>query len=56
MNLHPEVRKHFSSLGKKGGAVRAQKHSKEELSKWGAMGGRPKVKKLDSDDTQSSSE
>ena len=46
MNINPnvspeELRKalslHFKALGKKGGAVRAKKYKKEQLSMWGGM-------------------
>jgi hypothetical protein len=36
------ITEYLSSLGKKGGKVRAAKHTKSELSKWGKLGGRPR--------------
>ena len=33
---------YFRKTGAMGGKARARKHSPEELSKWGKMGGRPK--------------
>jgi hypothetical protein len=37
-----EVLKYFQKTGAEGGKARAENHSKEELSAWGKMGGRPK--------------
>ncbi len=37
-----EVMKYFRLVGAEGGKARAERHTKEELSKWGKMGGRPK--------------
>jgi hypothetical protein len=36
------ISEYLSSLGKKGGAARAKKHSKAKLSEWGKLGGRPR--------------
>jgi hypothetical protein len=33
---------YFRKTGAMGGKARAKKHSKEQLSEWGKMGGRPK--------------
>lgn len=30
-----------SEMGRRGSAVRAQRYSREQISKWGRMGGRP---------------
>ena len=38
------IREFLSQIGRKGGLARAHRHTKEELSKWGRLGGRP-VKK-----------
>jgi len=40
--LPEEVLEYFRRTGAIGGKNRAKKHSKEQLSKWGKMGGRPK--------------
>jgi hypothetical protein len=41
--LIPEdVMEYFRKTGSIGGKTRAEKHSKEQLSEWGKMGGRPK--------------
>jgi hypothetical protein len=40
-----EVLKYFQRTGAEGGKARAEKHSKEQLSAWGKMGGRPKKSK-----------
>ena len=37
-----DVLKYFQRTGAEGGKARAKKHTKEELSAWGRMGGRPK--------------
>ena len=37
-----EVMEYFRRTGAIGGKNRAKKHSKEQLSEWGRMGGRPK--------------
>jgi hypothetical protein len=36
------ISEYLSALGKKGGAARAKKHSKSQLSAWGKLGGRPR--------------
>lgn len=33
-----------SEMGRRGGRATAKKYSKEQLSKWGKLGGRPKKK------------
>jgi hypothetical protein len=37
-----KVMKYFQKTGSEGGRARAQRHSKEELSTWAKLGGRPK--------------
>lgn len=37
-----EVMKYFQKTGSEGGKSRAKKHTPEQLSAWGKMGGRPK--------------
>ena len=37
-----EVLKYFRKTGAEGGKARAARHSQEELSAWGKLGGRPK--------------
>ncbi len=37
-----DVLKYFQKTGAEGGRARAERHTKEELSKWGRKGGRPK--------------
>jgi hypothetical protein len=34
--------KYFRLVGAEGGRTRAERHTTEELSRWGKMGGRPK--------------
>jgi hypothetical protein len=34
---------YFRKTGAMGGKTRAKKHSSEQLSEWGKMGGRPKA-------------
>jgi hypothetical protein len=36
------IREVLKEMGRYGGRVRAQKYSKEQLSRWGKLGGRPK--------------
>jgi hypothetical protein len=36
------VLRFFRETGAQGGRARVQRHTKEELSAWGKMGGRPK--------------
>jgi hypothetical protein len=35
------VREYLASIGRKGGKVRAERHSKAELRQWAKLGGRP---------------
>lgn len=42
VRLPKEVLKFFRETGKQGGETRAAKYTKEQLSQWGKMGGRPK--------------
>jgi hypothetical protein len=42
VTLPPEVLKFFQKTGSEGGKARAEKHTAQELSAWGKMGGRPK--------------
>jgi hypothetical protein len=42
MRIPEDVMEYFRKTGAMGGKTRAKKHSKEELSEWGKMGGRPK--------------
>jgi len=42
-----QIKKALSHIGSIGGKVRATKYSKEQIKKWGKMGGRPKKKKVD---------
>ena len=37
-----DVMEYFRKTGSIGGKTRAKKHSKEQLSAWGKLGGRPK--------------
>ncbi len=37
-----EVLKYFQKTGAEGGKARAERHTSEELSAWGKMGGRPR--------------
>jgi len=37
-----EVLKYFKKTGAEGGKARASKHTPEQLSAWGKMGGRPR--------------
>ncbi len=40
------IREYLVKIGRKGGKMRAERHSKAELSKWAKLGGRPpKAKK-----------
>lgn len=42
------IRAYFKVTGAKGGKARAERHSKEQISQWGKLGGRPKkVKPLE---------
>jgi hypothetical protein len=42
MRIPEDVMEYFRKTGAMGGKTRAKNHSKEELSEWGKMGGRPK--------------
>jgi len=39
------IREYLAKIGRKGGKARAARHSKDELSKWAKLGGRPKKAK-----------
>jgi hypothetical protein len=39
------IRDYLAKIGRKGGKARAALHSKEDLSKWAKLGGRPKKAK-----------
>ncbi len=41
-DIPEDVLNYFRQKGSKGGKTRAKKHSKEQLSAWGKLGGRPK--------------
>jgi hypothetical protein len=42
IRIPKEVMDYFKKTGSLGGKTRARKHSKEQLSAWGKLGGRPK--------------
>lgn len=42
VRIPEDVMEYFRKTGAMGGKTRAKKHTPEELSKWGKMGGRPK--------------
>ena len=42
LTIPDDVMAYFRKTGAMGGKARAKKHSKKQLSEWGAMGGRPK--------------
>jgi hypothetical protein len=42
VRIPEDVMEYFRKTGAQGGKARAKKHTPEELSKWGKMGGRPK--------------
>jgi general stress protein YciG len=42
LRIPEDVMEYFRKTGAMGGKARAEKHSKERLSEWGKMGGRPK--------------
>ena len=42
LRIPEDVMEYFRKTGAMGGKTRATKHTPEELSKWGKMGGRPK--------------
>jgi hypothetical protein len=41
-SLPEDIREYFRRKGAEGGKERARRHTTEELSAWGKMGGRPK--------------
>lgn len=42
VKLPKDVLKFFQKTGSEGGKARAKRHTQEELSAWGKLGGRPK--------------
>jgi hypothetical protein len=42
LRIPEDVMEYFRKTGSIGGKTRAKRHSKEQLSEWGKMGGRPK--------------
>ena len=42
LRIPEDVMEYFRKTGSMGGKTRAEKHTKEQLSKWGKLGGRPK--------------
>jgi hypothetical protein len=42
IRIPDDVMEYFKKTGSAGGQTRAKKHSKEQLSEWGKLGGRPK--------------
>ena len=42
VRIPEDVMEYFRKTGAQGGKARAKKHTPEELSRWGKMGGRPK--------------
>jgi len=42
IRIPKDVMEYFKKTGSIGGKARAKKHSKERLSVWGKLGGRPK--------------
>ena len=42
VRIPEDVMEYFRKTGAQGGKARAKKHTTEELSRWGKMGGRPK--------------
>lgn len=42
IRIPQKVMKYFQITGAQGGKTRARKYSKEQLSEWGKLGGRPK--------------
>jgi general stress protein YciG len=42
VKMPENVLRFFQETGSEGGKARAEKHTKEELSKWGKKGGRPR--------------
>lgn len=44
-SVPPNIREFLREMGRYGGRERAQRYSKEQLSQWGKLGGRPKKSK-----------
>jgi hypothetical protein len=42
MRIPADVMRYFQKTGAMGGKARAERHTADELSAWGKMGGRPK--------------
>jgi hypothetical protein len=42
LRIPEDVMEYFRKTGSMGGKTRAKKHSKEQLSEWAKLGGRPK--------------
>jgi hypothetical protein len=42
LRIPDDVMEYFRKTGSMGGKARAEKYSKEQLSKWAKLGGRPK--------------
>ena len=42
LSIPDNVMEYFRKVGALGGKTRAKRHSAEQLSEWGRMGGRPK--------------
>jgi hypothetical protein len=42
LRIPDDVMEYFRKTGAMGGKTRAKKHSKEQLSEWGKLGGRPR--------------
>ena len=42
IRIPKDVMEYFKKTGSIGGKARAKQHSKEQLSAWGKLGGRPK--------------
>ena len=42
IRIPEDVMEYFKKTGSMGGKARAKKHSKEQLSEWAKLGGRPK--------------
>jgi hypothetical protein len=43
LRIPEDVMEYFRKTGAMGGKARARKHTKEELSAWAKLGGRPKT-------------
>jgi hypothetical protein len=41
LRIPEDVMEYFRKTGSMGGKTRAEKHTKEQLSEWGKLGGRP---------------